>query len=84
MARTYVGSAVVVRQKYYWPDVQLNLWTIVMLVTAGLVLGVNAQFMSIQSQFRYPSPWCVYAYPLFLRSIALLFVNRDVGSCRTV
>ncbi|OCK90894.1 uncharacterized protein K441DRAFT_689142 [Cenococcum geophilum 1.58] len=29
MART-VTSAVVVREKYYWPDAQLNIWTIIM------------------------------------------------------
>jgi hypothetical protein len=57
MARTVVGSAVVVRQKYYWPDAQLNIWTIIMLAVAGTILGVFAEFMTIQSQMRLPSPW---------------------------
>jgi hypothetical protein len=57
---TVVGSAVVVREKYYWPDLQLNIWTIVMLATAGLILGVNAQFMAIQSQMGLGTPWYVY------------------------
>jgi hypothetical protein len=57
MARTVVGSAVVVREKYFWPDAQLNIWTIIMLVTAGLILGVNAQFMTIQSTMRLGVPW---------------------------
>lgn len=56
---TVVGSAVVVREKYYWPDLQLNIWTIVMLATAGLILGVNAQFMAIQSQMGLGTPWYV-------------------------
>jgi hypothetical protein len=60
---TVVGSAVLVREKYYWPDLQLNIWTIVMLATAGLILGVNAQFMQIQSQMRLGTPWYVYHPP---------------------
>jgi hypothetical protein len=57
MARTVVGSAVVVRQKYYWPDVYMNVWTIIMLTAASTVLGIFAQFMMIQSQTRQPTPW---------------------------
>jgi len=57
MARTVVGSAVVVREKFYWPDAQLNVWTIIMLATAGTILGVFAEFMQIQNQMGLPTPW---------------------------
>ncbi len=57
MARSIVSSAVVVRQRYYWPDAQLNIWTIVMLATAGTILGVFANFMSIQETMRLGTPW---------------------------
>jgi hypothetical protein len=56
---TVVGSAIVVRQKYYWPDLQLNIWTIVMLATAGTILGVNAEFMQIQDKMGLGTPWYV-------------------------
>jgi len=56
MART-VTSTVVVREKYYWPDVQLNIWTIIMLATAGTILGVFAEFMQIQNQMKLATPW---------------------------
>jgi hypothetical protein len=56
MARA-VESAVVVHQKYYWPDAQLNVWWFIMLATAGTILGINAQFMTIQSQTRQGTPW---------------------------
>lgn len=56
MART-VTSAVVVREKYYWPDAQLNIWTIIMLATAGTILGVFAEFMQIQHQMKLATPW---------------------------
>jgi hypothetical protein len=56
---TVVGSAVVVREKYYWPDLQLNIWTIIMLATAGTILGVNAQFMDQQNRMGLGTPWYV-------------------------
>lgn len=59
---TVVGSAVIVREKYYWPDLQLNIWTIVMLATAGTILGVNAQFMQIQDRMGLATPWYVYPH----------------------
>lgn len=65
---TVVGSAIVVREKYYWPDLQLNIWTIVMLATAGLILGVNAQFMDIQNRMGLGTPWYVKVYYLFSSS----------------
>lgn len=57
MAKEVVGSAVVVREKYYWPDAQMNVWWIIMLVAAGVILGINAQFMTIQNQMRLGTPW---------------------------
>ncbi|KAJ4291112.1 hypothetical protein N0V90_010310 [Kalmusia sp. IMI 367209] len=59
MARTVVGSAVVVREKYFWPDAQLNFWTIVMLATAGTILGVFAEFLVIQNRMRQNVPWII-------------------------
>jgi hypothetical protein len=70
---TVVGSAVVVREKYYWPDLQLNIWTIVMLATAGLILGVNAQFMQIQSRMGLGTPWYVSLTPRSFPSQVMLF-----------
>lgn len=58
-SETVVGSAVVIREKYYWPDLQLNIWTFVMLATAGTILGVNASFMQIQNRMGLGIPWYV-------------------------
>ncbi|KAF2870952.1 hypothetical protein BDV95DRAFT_594877 [Massariosphaeria phaeospora] len=73
MARTVVGEAVIVREKYFWPDAQLNFWTIIMLVTAGLILGVNAQFMSIQSQMRQLVPW-IMPYGVTVGSLTVFII----------
>jgi hypothetical protein len=80
---TVVGSAVVIRQKYYWPDLQLNIWTIVMLVTAGLILGVNAQFMQIQDTMGLGTPW--YVFHTLTRTSKISpyqSINTNVHACR--
>ncbi|KAF2011692.1 hypothetical protein BU24DRAFT_287213 [Aaosphaeria arxii CBS 175.79] len=73
MARTVVGSAVVVREKYYWPDAQLNIWTIIMLATAGLILGVSAQFMMIQNTMRLQTPW-ILPYGVTVGALTIVFI----------
>ncbi|KAF2660725.1 hypothetical protein K491DRAFT_41591 [Lophiostoma macrostomum CBS 122681] len=73
MARTVVGSAVIVREKYYWPDAQLNFWTIIMLAASGLILGVFAEFMQIQSQMRLPTPW-IMPYGVTVGALTIIFV----------
>ncbi|KAF1843662.1 uncharacterized protein K460DRAFT_149324 [Cucurbitaria berberidis CBS 394.84] len=74
---TIVGSAIVVREKYYWPDLQLNIWTIVMLATAGTILGVNAQFMQIQDRMDLGIPW-IMPYGVTVGALAIIFIIIEV------
>ncbi|CAO2656088.1 Nn.00g048910.m01.CDS01 [Neocucurbitaria sp. VM-36] len=74
---TVVGSAVVVREKYYWPDLQLNIWTIVMLATAGTILGVNAQFMGIQDRMDLGTPW-IMPYGVTVGALAIIFIIIEI------
>lgn len=91
---TVVGSAVVVREKYYWPELQLNLWTIVMLATAGTIMGISAQFMAIQDRMGLGTPWYVpvpesvyqQTNKQTTKTRGTLCADRHVclvGSCRT-
>lgn len=50
--------------KYHWPAIQLNIWMIVMLIAASLIIGVFATFMQTQTQLQLASPWYV-SLPLF-------------------
>lgn len=51
MARSDVSHArVIVRESFYWPDQQLNLWIIVMLATGGVLIGIYADFIVVQNQ----------------------------------
>ncbi|KAH9879971.1 hypothetical protein J1614_001995 [Plenodomus biglobosus] len=74
---TVVGSAVVVREKYYWPDLQLNIWTIVMLATASTILGINAQFMQIQDRMGLGTPW-IMPYGVTVGALALIFIIVEI------
>ncbi|KAF9731307.1 hypothetical protein PMIN06_007397 [Paraphaeosphaeria minitans] len=75
MARTVVGSAVVVREKFFWPDAQLNFWTIVMLATAGTILGVFAEFLVIQNRMMQAIPWIIpYGITVGALTIAWILV----------
>lgn len=64
MARSSVLSSrrerVIVRQSYYWPDWQLNFWIIIMLVTGGVLIGINASFIIQQNTLQNLGiPWYV-------------------------
>lgn len=45
--------------KYHWPAVQLNLWMLIMLISACTIIGVFATFIQIQQTLLLPIPWCV-------------------------
>jgi hypothetical protein len=59
MARTVVSERVVIRERYFWPQGQLNLWTLISLAAGSLILGVFAEFMVIQNQMGLRMPWYV-------------------------
>ncbi|KAL1601756.1 hypothetical protein SLS60_006671 [Paraconiothyrium brasiliense] len=73
MARTVVGSAVVVREKFFWPDAQLNFWTIVMLATAGTILGVFAEFFVIQQRMQQEVPWII-PYGITVGALTIVWI----------
>jgi hypothetical protein len=47
----------IVRRKYRWPAGQLNFWLLIMLVASSTVLGIFANFCSIQGQLDLGTPW---------------------------
>lgn len=64
MASTTTGSGSLVYErrvahihKYHWPALQLNLWMLVMLVSACTIIGVFATFIQIQQQLLLAVPW---------------------------
>jgi len=79
MARTrsVVSSRVVVRERYYWPSAQLNFWTIIILVTGSLLIGVFAAFISDQNRMHLGVPW-LFPYGVTVGSITVTFIILEL------
>lgn len=56
MARTEI-IAVEARRKYHWPEQQLNLWMLIMIIGSGCELGFFVFFYVTQTQMLYGIPW---------------------------
>lgn len=46
-----------IRFRYHWPEIQLNIWLIVVLAGSATCLGIFAWFMTVQSQMDLGVPW---------------------------
>ncbi|KAK8221959.1 hypothetical protein M8818_000126 [Zalaria obscura] len=73
MARSNSGTRVIIRRGYYWPDQQLNFWIIVMLATAGTILGIFADFITVQNQLKVGIPW-IFPYGVTVGSLTVIFI----------
>ncbi|CAK3968353.1 hypothetical protein CBER1_02509 [Lecanosticta acicola] len=75
MARSSMTrERVIVRQSYYWPDWQLNVWIIIMLATGGVLVGIFASFVQIQNQLgKLGIPW-IMPFGITVGSLTLVFI----------
>lgn len=49
----------VTRRLHHWPEIQLNVWLIVVLSASATCLGIFSWFMVVQSQMDLGTPWYV-------------------------
>jgi len=73
MARSSYTSARVVRQRYFWPQGQLNFWTFIMLAAGGTILGVFAAFITIQQRMDLLVPW-IFPFGITVGSLTLIYI----------
>lgn len=45
------------RRRYHWPELQLNLWILIVLGGSAVCLGIFSWFMVVQSQLGLGIPW---------------------------
>ncbi|CAK37688.1 hypothetical protein An02g07240 [Aspergillus niger] len=50
-------------RRYHWPELQLNIWILVVLSSSAICLGIFAWFMTVQNDLGLEVPW--YANPQF-------------------
>ncbi|KAM3081278.1 hypothetical protein ACMFMG_005235 [Clarireedia jacksonii] len=62
-----------VRTKYRWPPLQLNFWLFIMLVASSTVLGIFANFLSIQQQMHLGVPW-YFPYWVTVGALSVFFI----------
>ncbi|KZF24692.1 hypothetical protein L228DRAFT_237597 [Xylona heveae TC161] len=68
-----MAGMVLVRRKYHWPEAQLNIWVIIMLAAAATVLGIFADFITVQHTLRLGIPW-LFPFEVATGSLAILFI----------
>lgn len=44
-------------RRYHWPELQLNLWILIVLSASSICLGIFAWFMAVQTQLNLGIPW---------------------------
>ncbi|KXS96670.1 hypothetical protein AC578_4392 [Pseudocercospora eumusae] len=75
MARSSMTrERVIVRQSYYWPDWQLNVWIIIMLATGGVLVGVFASFVVVQTHLKHLGiPW-IMPFGITVGALTIAFI----------
>lgn len=68
-----------VRTKYHWPALQLNFWLLIMLVGSATILGVFANFITIQNQLRLGIPWFVLPFPFSIAHCPLSMCHPNAA-----
>jgi ABC-type multidrug transport system fused ATPase/permease subunit len=45
------------RRRYHWPELQLNIWIMIVFSASAICLGVFAWFMAVQTELKLGIPW---------------------------
>lgn len=48
------------RRRYHWPELQLNIWILIVLSASAICMGIFAWLMSVQSEMRLGTPWYIF------------------------
>ncbi|CAI7608698.1 hypothetical protein N7509_008594 [Penicillium cosmopolitanum] len=62
-----------VRPSYHWPEIQLNVWLIVVLSGSATCLGIFSWFMIVQSQMDLGVPW-LFPYMVVTSALGVAFI----------
>ncbi|KAJ5584460.1 uncharacterized protein N7459_004260 [Penicillium hispanicum] len=66
------------RLSYHWPEIQLNVWLIVVLSGSATCLGIFSWFMVIQSQMDLGTPW-LFPFMVVTSALAVFFIFLVLG-----
>ncbi|RJE21885.1 hypothetical protein PHISCL_05770 [Aspergillus sclerotialis] len=60
-------------RRYHWPELQLNIWILIVLSGSAICLGVFAWFMAVQSQLGLGIPW-LFPFMIVTGSLGVFFI----------
>ncbi|KAJ5155534.1 hypothetical protein N7492_008337 [Penicillium capsulatum] len=66
------------RLSYHWPEIQLNIWLIVVLAGSATCLGIFAWLMAVQSQMELGTPW-LFPFMVVASALAVFFIFLVLG-----
>lgn len=52
-----------VYRRYHWPELQLNIWLLIVLASSAICLGIFAWFVAVQTQLSLGIPWYFLSLP---------------------
>jgi hypothetical protein len=61
------------KRRYEWPELQLNIWIVIVLVGSSVNLGVFSWFMTVQTQMMLGIPW-LFPYMVTVGSLGVAFI----------
>ncbi|KAJ5760728.1 arginase [Penicillium odoratum] len=67
-----------VRLNYHWPEIQLNIWLIVVLAGSATCLGIFAWFMTVQSTMELGTPW-LFPFMVVSSALGVFFIFLVLG-----
>lgn len=60
-------------RRYQWPEIQLNIWIIVVLAGSATCLGIFSWLMTVQSQMNLETPW-LFPYMVVTGALGVFFI----------
>ncbi|PLB52864.1 hypothetical protein P170DRAFT_114391 [Aspergillus steynii IBT 23096] len=61
------------RRRYHWPELQLNIWIIIVLAASAICLGIFSWFMVVQSELKLGIPW-LFPYMVVSGALGVFFI----------
>ncbi|OGM42117.1 hypothetical protein ABOM_009168 [Aspergillus bombycis] len=61
------------RRRYHWPELQLNVWILIVLSASAICMGIFAWLMSVQSEMRLGTPW-LFPFMVVSGALGIFFI----------
>ncbi|KAL4897095.1 hypothetical protein BDV59DRAFT_84694 [Aspergillus ambiguus] len=61
------------RRRYHWPELQLNIWIMIVFSASAICLGIFAWFMAVQTELKLGIPW-LFPYMVVSGALGVFFI----------